>query len=222
MEKRRITFGGYDTAAHGWTLTKWKLTEAKQKTNFLSKPGGDGSWDLSTALTGGIPRYNDRTLTATFECSEGDRLSREAKIREMVNTLSGMRMDIGLPDDPYHHLNGRVQVARDYNDLAHCSVTVTATCGPWKESNTETKITLVAHTSPQTALLVNNGRRAVVPLLTVSGGTAGAQLAYANTMQIFSPGTYKWPVLLLTPGSHNLNYRGDSTVVITYREAVLE
>lgn len=222
MAKRRITFGGYDTAAHGWTLAKWKLTEAKQKTNFVSKPGGDGSWDLSTALTGGIPRYNDRTLTATFECSEGDRLSREAKIREMVNTLSGMRENIELPDDPYHHLNGRIQVARDYNDLAHCAVSVTATCGPWKESNTETKITLTAQTEEKKALLTNNGRRAAVPLLTVSGSGADVRLAYGSASTALSEGTYKWPDLLLTPGTHEVAYSGKGTLVITYREAVLE
>lgn len=222
MEKRKITFGSYDTAAHGWTLTEWQLSPAEEKTNFVDIPGADGSADLSTAMTGGIPRYYDRELTAYFECSEGDRLSREAKIREMVNTLSGMRVDIELPDDPYHHISGKIHVARDYNDLAHCAVSVTATCRPWKESNTETKVTLAAQTGEQKALLVNNGRRAAVPLLTVSGTGADVRLVYGTASKALSAGTYKWPALLLTPGTHEIAYSGKGTLVISYREAVLE
>ena len=111
MEKRKITFGDYNTAVHGWTLTGWTLSPAEEKTNFVDKVGGDGSWDLSTALTDGIPRYRDRQLTATFECSEGTRTEREAKIKEMVNRLDGMREDIKLPDDIDHHINGKLHVA---------------------------------------------------------------------------------------------------------------
>lgn len=223
MEKRKITFGSYDTAANGWTLTEWLLSPAEQKTSFVDIPGADGTADLSTALTGGIPRYYDRTLTALFECSEGDRMSREAKIRHMVNTLDGMRLAIELPDDPDHHINGRLHVAREYNDLAHCAVSITATCGPWKESNTETVVTLTSSNMTQKkATLVNNGRRAVVPLLTVSGEGASIGLVYESKQMVLSPGEYTWPDLFLTPGSHEISYSGYGTLAITYREAVLE
>lgn len=219
MEKRKIVFGNYDTAAYGWTLAGWKLTAAVEKTNYIDKPGGDGSWDLSTALTDGIPRYLDRTLTVTLECSDGDRLSREARIREMVNKLDGMRLDIELPDDIYHHITGKIHVARDYNDLAHAAVTVTVTCEPWKYSNTETVVTLTAGTTAKNATLVNNGRRAVVPTVKVGGSVL---LVFGETSQSLSAGTYKLPDLLLTPGTHSLTYSGSGSLVITYREAVLE
>lgn len=138
MEKRRIIFGDYNTAENGWTLTGWKLSDAEQKTNYVDKSSGDGSWDLSTAMTDGIARYKNRTLTATFECSEGDRLSREDKINYMINHLTGQRMNVILPDDGLHYVNGRLHVARDYNDLAHAKVTVTANCEPWRYANEET------------------------------------------------------------------------------------
>lgn len=219
MIKRKIIFGTYDTAAHGWTLTGWQLGVAEQKTNYVDKPGGDGSWDLSTALTDGIMRYSDRNLTATFECSEGDRLSREATIREMINTLDGMRLDIELPDDPYHHVTGRIRVARDYNDPAHAAVTVTAICEPWKYSNTETVVTLSAGATAKSATLVNNGRRAVVPTLTVADSVLIVLGATALTL---SAGTYQLPDILLTTGTHTLTYSGSGSLIITYREAVLE
>lgn len=223
MIKRKIVFGDYDTAANGWTLTGWNFGEPEEKTNFIDKPLGDGSWDMSTALTEGIPKYKDRPLTVTLECSEGDRLSREEKIRHMVNRLDGMREDIELPDDPFHYINGKLHVARNYNDLAHASVTVTGICKPWKFSSVETVVTLTAMTTSKVHNIVNNGRRAVVPLLEVTGESAEMLLNYkGSTLLVESVGAYSWPEFLLTPGTHPLGLHGSGTLKITYREAVLE
>lgn len=222
MIKRSIQLGGYDTAAYGWTLSGWQLGAAPQKTSYVSKTGGDGSWDLSTALTDGLLRYGDRPFTATLECSEGDRLTREEKIKHMINTLDGQRVHIWLPDDSLHYLDGRLQVVKNYNDLAHAAVTVTATCQPWKYAALETTVTLTAATTEKVAALVNNGRRAVVPVLKVTGTGASVLLEYGTASKALGPGTYQWPDLLLTTGSHDLTYSGTGTVTITYREAVLE
>lgn len=222
MEKRKIIFGTYDTAAAGWTLTGWRLSAPTQKTKYLDKLGGDGSWDLSTALTEGVMRYADRQLTASFECSEGDRLTRESILRQMVNQLDGARLNIVLPDDSAHYITGRVSVQREYNDMAHAGMTVSAVCEPWKYSNAENAYTLTASTSEKTVTLANNGRRAVVPLLTVAGSGASVRLSYGTASVALAAGEHKWPDLLLTPGSHALKYSGSGTIKITYREAVLE
>jgi hypothetical protein len=221
LTKRKITFGSYDTAANGWTLTGWKLGKAEQKTHYEEKQGGDGSWDLSTAMTDGIPRYKDRPLTVTLECSEGDRMSRKAEIDRMINLLDGMREDIKLPDDDTHYINGRLHVAEEYNDLAHAAVTVTAECKPWKFSSTEKKVTRTASATAQTVTLTNSGRRAVVPVLKVEGESASVLLSYGGASVSLTAGTHQWPDLLLTPGSHTLTYSGSGSLTITYREAVL-
>jgi hypothetical protein len=222
MQKRKIVIGEYDTAAHGWTLTGWKLGETKQKTNYKEKQGGDGSWDLSTVLSDGIPRYADRDLTITLECSEGTRMEREETIRSMINTLDGLRWEIQLPDDDQHHVVGRVHVVREYNDLAHAAVTVTALCEPWKYADADIIVTLTAAANKQTAHLVNSGRRAVVPTLTVTGSGASVLLEYGTASMSLGIGLHQWPDLLLTAGSHALTYSGTGTITVTYREAVLE
>lgn len=222
MTKRAIVFGGYNTAANGWTLTGWQLSPAEQKTNFIEKLGGDGSWDLSTVLSDGLPRYRDRILTVTLEHSGGDRLSREAVIRNMVNQLDGMRENIELPDDPYRYITGRIHVAREYNTPAHAAVTVTAICNPWKYSTAETVVTLTAATAEKTDKLVNNGRLAVVPTVTVTGTGASIRLVYGNVSRTLSAGTYQLPDLLLMPGANTLTHSGTGVAKITYREAVLE
>jgi hypothetical protein len=220
MVKRTIVFGGYNTAANGWTLAGWQLAPAKQKTNFVERTGGDGSWDLSTALTDGQPRYYDRTLTVNLEHSGGDRLNREAIIRQMVNQLDGQRVNIELPDDPFHYITGRLHVAREYNDPAHAAVTVTAVCSPWKHNTLETTITLTAATAEKTAQLVNNGRLAVVPTLTVTGSSV--LIKFGNISKALGAGTHQMPDLLLTSGTHTLTYSGTGMLAIKYREAVLE
>lgn len=219
MEKRKIIIGTYDTAAQGWTLSAWKLSPAEQKTKYIDKPDGDGAWDLSTALTDGVPIYNARTLTATLECSEGNRMSREEEIRRMINQLDGMREQIILPDNAFHYITGRVHVEKDYNDLAHAAVKLTAVCEPWKYANTETVIAVALTTEKQTVRLINGGRRTIVPEIKVDGELL---LEYGTASIAMNSGTYRWPNLVLTPGNHDIKVSGTGTAVITYREAVLE
>lgn len=220
IEKRKIIFGTYDTAEEGlWTLTGWVLSDAEQKTEYWDIPGGSGHLDASTVLTDGEPVYNSRTLTATFECSEGTRLEREDRISRMVNWLDGWRMNIILPDDPLHYITGRVHVARLYNDPAHASVQVTATCDPWRYNVTETAVGLQATAAEQTTALINNGRRSMVPTLTITGGDV--LLAAGAASWALSAGVYALPDLYLRPGSTPIRYSGTGTLLVTYREAVL-
>lgn len=226
MEKRRIVLGEYDTAAHGlWTLTEWTLSPPSYKSNFVSVPGHHGDLDLSTSLTDGVPVYNSRTLSATFESSEGTRLEREERINTMTNWLDGWSVNIQLPDDPLHYMTGRVSVARNYNDMAHASVTVTAVCDPWRYNAEETVVTLATTTDRQTAHIVNNGRRLVVPTLVIASESLQdyATLYYGENILVLYPGTYVLSDMVLNQGDNQLEYKGTGamTLSLTYREAVL-
>lgn len=222
MEKRKMIFGSYDTALHGlWTLAEWELTDPEYKQNFIEIPGRNGPLDLSATLTDGEPRYGSRTLTAVFESSEDDRLARKGRIDIMVNWLSGWRMNIELPDDPEHYLTGRLHVQRLYNDMAHASVQVTAICDPWRYNKTKTVVTLTAATEAQTAVLVNSGRRTVVPLIEITGTDAEVLLVFGASSWALGPGTYQLPDLELKQGSAEITYSGTGSLNLTYREAVL-
>lgn len=222
MNKRRIILGEYNTAEHGWTLSACQFSAAKYKEHLVEKVGGDGAWDLSTALTDGIPRYQVRTLTATLERSDGNRASRENEIRSMINALDGMQLHIYLPDDTERYIVGRVSVAREYNDLAHAAVSVTATCEPWKYNKDNTVLAITATQTEQVLPVVNTGRRAVVPTLEIEGAEASVLLVYGVSSWAFSAGTYQVPDILLTPGTHEVKVSGSGLLRITYREAVLE
>lgn len=222
MNKRRLIIGEYDTAEHGWTLSAWKFSDPKHKELRVEKAAGDGAWDLSTVLSDGIPRYHDRTLTATLERSDGNRSTREIEISDMINALDGLRWDIYLPDDIDRYITGRISLARSYNDLAHAAVTLTATCEPWKYYQYETVQEITAATAAKTHYVYNGGRRAVVPVLEIEGSAANVLLEYGATSRAFSAGRYQVPDLLLTPGAHEIKVSGSGLLRITFREAVLE
>lgn len=222
MEKRKIIFGSYDTAIDGlWTLSSWTLTDPEYQSNLVTVPGRDGPLDLSTALTDGDPRYGGRTLSAVLESSEGSRLERKARIDTMVNWLDGWRMNIVLPDDADHYITGRVRVVRDYNDLAHAAVTVTAVCDPWRYNNNETAVALTAAAETQQAVLANGGRRTVVPVLTIEGTDAAVLLAFGSASWALGAGTYQLPDLVVSPGGATVTYSGTGTLSFVYREASL-
>jgi hypothetical protein len=223
-KKRKVIFGAYDTALHGrWTLASLKLTDPNYQAKFVDVIGRDGPLDVSTVLTDGEPRYGSRTLTALLENSDGTREDRRDRIGEMVNTLDGMRVDIIHPDYPGHYLTGRVQVKEEYNDLAHCAVTVTAICDPWLQRREARDVILTATSTKQLAGLPNTGRRTVAPEVTVTG-TGASFLIECEALGLslaLSPGTYKLPDLLLRPGNTLIKYSGSGQAVISYREAVL-
>lgn len=224
MQKRTIILGDYDTAAHGlWTLTAWEFPEPEPVENLVQVPGRiQGPLDLSTALTGGEPRYSSRPLSITLESSEGTREARAARISDMVNRLHGQRLQIILPDHPDHYAVGRLSVRMLYNDPAHASVEVLGTCEPWLYARDETAVLLTATTDvPLPATLRNSGAMPVVPLVTISGASAAVWLRYGVNNWTLSPGDYKLPALRLTPGDHVIYYNGTGTASITYREAVL-
>lgn len=222
MNKRTVKIGSYDTALHGWTLTGCKLSDPEQKTNYVEKSGGDGSWDLSTAMTDGIPRYKNRDLTLTFECSIGSRADRENLLNDMVNQLDGFEWPIILPDRPTHYLRGRVNVAVEQSSPAYAAITITANVEPWFYAERETLMVLDAPitASTETAIfpLWNHGRRVVSPLLTVDGV---ANLSFKGNRTTLTTGSYEWPALQLWPGMSELSYLGEGTLTLTYREAVL-
>lgn len=222
MDKRKFIFGTYDTSLDGlWTLSGWHLSSPAQDTHFLEVPGRKaGPLDLSTVLTDGEPTYGSRELTVNLESSEGTYLDREERIDTMINWLDGWRLEIVLPDDPDHYLVGRVSVAKEYNDLAHGAVTVTAVCEPWRYSFLEKIFTYDAQDA-LTVTLRNEGRMTVVPLLTIAGEGAEVVLKFGGSTWALSAGEYKLPDLALKQGDSTLTFGGTGVLQITYREAVL-
>ena len=140
----------------------------------------------------------------------------------MINQLDGWRLNIILPDDDTRYITGRVRVKKIYNDLAHCSVQVTATCEPWRYNVELTTVAVTATSAEKTIVLANEGRKSVIPVIDISEEVVlkyeteprGLQLG-EERRSIFIPDLY------LKTGTHQIHYSGSGQIQVHHREAVL-
>ena len=131
MKRRALVLGGYNTAIDGlFTTTKLHLETPKIVENFLEIEGMHGSLDCCDA-TSGTPVYKTRMLTATFETSRGSISERQERIDELIRHAHGRRLQILHPDYPGRCLMGRIQLQKDFNNLAYGQVSLSAVCDPW-------------------------------------------------------------------------------------------
>lgn len=221
-KKRGLVLGEYDTAEEGWTLCELALTEPETQTNYVEVLGRSlGPIDMSTSLTGGDPRYGSRTLEARLECSEWTRDERNDVISVMTNRLHGQRVNIVLPDDPTRYVTGRVSVAKEYSDMAHASVALSAVCDPWRYSKTEKVVEVMLLDEETQVMLSNEGRRVISPEVTVSGYGADVRLTCGDGAWSLNEGTYHLSGLTLKHGNTMVTCNGFGTVTFKYREAIL-
>lgn len=221
MEKRKLLLNDYNTATDGlWTLSSCVLTKGEQVQAFLEVPGRYTPLDLTDYTTEGQPYYGNASLEVVLESSEGDRAARQARIAELVNTFDGKSITIVHPDHPNHYLIGRVQIRPQYNDMAHAAVQLSAICDPWLYKKEKTVKAVTASSTEKAADIINSGRLAMVPDVSVtSSGTF--TLKYGQYTWNLSSGDHILPDLYLTPGTHRVTYKGTGTLTISYREAVL-
>lgn len=135
-----ITFGDKNT----WDDWKILPTERpvfappKQKTTLIDIPGGNGSLDLSEALTG-YPVYNNRTGSFKFRVMNGYKPWNE-RYSEIMNYLHGKSMTAVLFDEPDYLYRGRFSVDDWKSEDTWSIITIGYSVDPYKwslESSTE-------------------------------------------------------------------------------------
>lgn len=227
-QKRGLLIGDYDTAAEGWVMSAYAFSEPEELTNYVTVPGRvKGPLNMSTVLTGGEPTFGSRNLSASFECSDFTRLERDQLISNMVNQLHGREFEITLPDEPDRYIVGKVYVKKEYSDMAHCKVNLTAVCEPWRYNKQETVIVWNGSENEVEVMLYNNGRMPVIPTIEVSTPDGYPVILHDNKLQLTESlfaGTYKLPKLVLKSGNTPINVldaTGEAVVTFSFREAVL-
>ena len=216
---RKAIIGDYDTAAQGWTLCACALDPPAWRENLVEVPGMGGAVDLSPYPSGAVA-YSPRTLSITLECSAGTRGSRARAMNTMVNALDGKSLKITLPDGVDHYVWGRVRVARQYSNLAHAQVIVSATCDPYRYKAAPTTVTGIVPESGPLSLTLANERRPVVPTVEVS---AAATLTFGGKDIAVAAGTHRSLDIRLVAGNNAITIAAaaGTTVSVTYQEASL-
>ena len=128
-----ITFGTKNT----WD--DWHLTPTTRpvvnppgvKTNYMDDPSGDGSIDLTTALTS-RPMYKNRLGSFEFYVENGFK-DWTILYSEIATYLQGQKMRMILEDDPNYYYEGRYSVGVWKSEAQRSGITINYEVGPYKK-----------------------------------------------------------------------------------------
>lgn len=199
------------------TLTGKDVTDPEPKTNYIDLEGAHGTLDLTEALTGEVA-YSDRTVSASFVCSEGTYQERERLLRQITHALHGKKVKIIEPDDPDHYFLGRVKITSVVKHEAYLEFSIDAVCDPWRYALEETYRTVVLSGGDVSVVIRNSGVRTLCPDLTVTGTV---EVTYNGASVELSEGTYRVADIKLRQGINVVTVAGNGAVTFSYREAGL-
>ncbi len=157
MKRRKMIIDGFDTWEHGrFTMTEFNAPQAEFVEEYQDVPGYDGILDF-TDLPLGRPRYKTRTVSAVFECSHWTMEKRQDLFDQLIAQVQGRVVKITDPDHPDSHFLGRVYLRQSFNKPTYGKLELTATCDPWRYSNTSS-CELIKIQTPEDNLLTDEDR----------------------------------------------------------------
>jgi len=201
----------YDT--WGLILKAYSIGMPEPKTNYVSIPYGNGSIDLTEALTGSV-QYNDRKIEATFEII-GNRETIQNGFSTIKNIIHGEKFNISVPEDDGYYYIGRIILEGLENKITSGVFDVVMICEPYRYKNDVT-IIVVNVDGTQEVILSNEQKKAVPTFIT----NAEVQIVFAGNSYSISAGTHVLPIVL-EKGDNSLQLNGTANVTISYQEGAL-
>lgn len=211
-----------------WTFGDWgaylgpspTIGNPETKTSYVDLPAGNGSLDLSEALTD-EPVYKNRELEFELVLFP-PRIQWEHIRTKIANYCHGRRMAIIMPDDPQHYFIGRVEMGELKKEKSETSATISfkVTCDPYRYKNT---LTVFKQTIPTTGILklnLRNERKRVIPTFTTGGETT---IEFKGLSFTSRAGTFKLTSVFLDPGDNPFTIKGapGTAVRIEYQEGAI-
>ena len=190
---------------------------AKPKLNFIDIPGADGSKDFSELPAGRVV-FETREITWVYKLYPGDDWA--TKYAQVSNAINGRNCRITLDNDPGYYYQGRVSVDDHAADGILHTITVVATCQPYKLRQDDTVVTASLTTTDKTLTLVSE-RMPVVPTITV---TAASVLTWKGNSFSLNAGAHKVLGIQLAEGDNVLRAKtttGSGTITIKYARGSL-
>lgn len=195
------------------------------KTNYIDIPGGDGSLDLSTAMTG-KPLYNNRTGSWSFIAENGFK-DWTALYSEIMVYLQGKKFKAILEDDPAYYYEGRFWVNQWASDKDWSRITINYNVGPyknfvvgsdnwkWDEFNFETGIiryykNLVV--SGTLDVMIVGDIMDMTP--TIISTVTGMRVTFEGTTYTLTRGANTFSGLVLHEGENTLRFTGNGKITI--------
>lgn len=197
---------------YGLILRSLSRTPPVRKRYLYSVEGADGQTDLLKGM--GPPRYESRTVRATFQISASDP---QQVLDQLINELEGQTVQIVLPGELAYYMTGDVHISSGTMSPGG-EVVIVATCLPWRYRRQEVFVEIPAVDADMVHTWYNSGTRDAVPELTVNEPIYITQDGVATNYQ---PGTYLMPDFSIPGGgSVSVTIRGGS-LTVRYKEAIL-
>lgn len=213
----------------GLILSSKSVPLPKPKTESVTVPGSDGELDLSTALTDGEVKFNNRTLTFKFSLLTKSRTWEGIK-SAISNYLHGKKMKIILDVDKAFYYVGRCTVDPFSESKKGATMTIKVDAEPykydiqdstedwvWDSFNFETGIIYnlkEISVTPSTEIIIPSRRMKVVPVITVS---SAMDVVFNGVTYGLSEGDNRVLSIIFSEGENKLTFSGTGTVTIKFR-----
>lgn len=202
------------------------------KSFYQEVPGGDGSIDLSTAISG-RPTYGRREITMNFKC-EMPMNRWTTTMSEILKNFHGKEGKIIFEDEPDYYYVGRMTVS-DYERVVQTGtfiitakaepykyeLTSSLEPWPWDSFNFRTGI-IRSYASLQVdgerILTIPGRERWVIPELEVTGTLS---LTFGGVTYKLKAGKTKLYDVVIKEGENRLIFTGTGTISVNYRGGIL-
>lgn len=165
LEGCRLVVGGVDLCERfGLYLTDESVTGPPPLKRYeVDVPGGDGTIDLTDALTG-EPVYSNRECSFVLRSEVASPSEFERIKTGLSNLLHGRRLDYGLTADPGYTYTGRFEVDEYYSKMRSGCIRLKVTADPYKLKET---VTYRVNAAGGVTVDLPCGRRRVCPTIEV-------------------------------------------------------
>lgn len=210
-----VTFGNLHSYYEWGLILKEKEIKAPEpKVRQIEIEGGDGVLDLTEFF--GEVKYNNRSLSFTFNKMNIVPDGFMALYSVVQNAIHGKKMQVILDDDPASFYFGRVTVNEWKSNKNLGEIVIEVDAEPYKLKTTETVISKAV--SGTASIILPNSRKRVVPVITTNAEMTISFGGYSGT---FSAGTFTIPELELIEGNNTVAVAGTGNISFRYREGGL-
>lgn len=232
-----VSFNGVHSFREWGLLLKErpKIEPPKPKTTIVNVPCANGELDLSTALTDGDIKFDNRDITIAF-VKFGGVESWDSLFSNIQNYLHGKDMEIVFDTDKSYFYTGRVKVDSIKCDGFKAIITIKGSVYPYKKDrqnstgqwlwdtfNFETGVirsygSMTVNGIKELTLL--GLREMVVPVFTIETQgeiTVKVEWEGETTIKQFKSGTYEDYDLRMREGRNKITLTGTGTVTVDYR-----
>lgn len=200
-------------------MTDFSVSPPEVRTAYVDVPFRDGLLDFTTALTGGITRYQKRTVTASFVTRDTAENGWRERYHTCINALHGRKEKLIFDYDPDYYYLGRIACDASKNDQLIGAVTLTADCDPYKYKLNPTVCEY--DVSGTLTITLQNEMRPSAPTITTDAEMQLVWGASGENSLTLNAGTHRYTGLLLLEGDNEFTVNGTGHIKFEYQEGAL-